>query len=133
VIFIDSGAFLARYLANDQHHDAAVDRWEKLREEGQICLTSNFVIDETVTLLSRRSTPSFAVERAKSIYSSQYLRILRPEETDEISALHWMLKYADQSVSFTDCISFTLMKRQGISSVFSFDQHFVMAGFDVIS
>jgi hypothetical protein len=37
------------------------------------------------------------------------LRILRPDEDDEIHALTWFEKYADQEVSYTDCISITLM------------------------
>ncbi len=42
-------------------------------------------------------------------------------------------KYADQRVSFTDCISFVLMRRHKIRQVFSFDRHFELAGFVVWS
>jgi len=46
VIFIDTGAFLARYLPNDQHHRSAVSVWEKLGSNRENCVTSNFVLDE---------------------------------------------------------------------------------------
>jgi len=46
VIFIDTGAFLARYLLRDQHHRPAVAIWEKLGSNFENCVTSNFVLDE---------------------------------------------------------------------------------------
>jgi predicted nucleic acid-binding protein len=40
-----------------------------------------------------------------------------------------MRKYSDQAISFTDCVSFVLMRREGIKRAFSFDKHFRYAGF----
>ena len=132
MIFIDTGAFLARYLRNDQHHRSAVAVWEKLGSNHENCITSNFVLDETFTLLGRRAGYGFAVQRAKNIYASRTLTIYRPDRRDEINALQFFGKYADQHVSFTDCISFVLMKREKINRVFSFDRHFLFAGFHVV-
>ena len=132
MIFIDTGAFLARYLRKDQHHNSAVSVWEKLGSGRENCVTSNFVLDETFTLLGRRAGYGFAVQRAKNIYASQFLTIFRPDRVDEIKALRFFSKYADQHVSFTDCISFVLMKREKVNRVFSFDRHFELAGFHVI-
>ena len=132
MIFIDTGAFLARFLRHDQHHPKAVAVWEKLSSNRENCLTSNFVLDETFTLLGRRAGYGFAVQRAKNIYASQALTICRPDREDEINALQFFGKYADQHVSFTDCLSFVLMKREKINRAFSFDRHFELAGFHVI-
>ncbi|MBT8365801.1 MAG: PIN domain-containing protein [Deltaproteobacteria bacterium] len=132
MIFIDTGAFLARYLRKDQHHRSAVAVWEKLGSKRENCVTSNFILDETFTLLRRRAGYRFAVQRAKNIYASQAFTICRPDKEDEIKALQFFSKYADQHVSFTDCISFVLMKREKINRVFSFDRHFELAGFHLI-
>ena len=132
MIYIDTGAFLARYLLKDQHHRRAVAIWEKLGSNRENCVTSNFVLDETFTLLGRRAEYGFAVQRAKNIYASQALTICRPDREDEIRTLQFFSKYADQQVSFTDCISFVLMKRRKINRVFSFDRHFELAGFHLI-
>jgi predicted nucleic acid-binding protein len=132
MIFIDTGAFLARYLRKDQHHRSAVTVWEELGSKRENCVTSNFVLDETFTLLGRRAGYGFAVQRAKNIYASQAFTICRPNKEDEIKALQYFGKYADQHVSFTDCISFVLMKREKIKRVFSFDRHFELVGFHVI-
>lgn len=102
-----------------------------LRNGQRQCFTSNFVLDETFTLLARRSTYDFAAERARKLFESASLSILRPDENDELAALELFQKYADQSVSFTDCVSFVLMKKRNIKCAFSFDHHFTIAGFDI--
>lgn len=129
MIFIDTGAFLARYLANDQYHQQAVDFWDHIKKQRESCFTSSFVLSETFTLLGRRAGYDFAVQRASNIYVSTFLSILRPDSADELKALELFSKSSDQRVSFTDCISFTLMRKRKIKRVFSFDHHFQMAGF----
>lgn len=131
MIFIDTGAFLARYIERDQYHQAARAHWQSLQNDPRQCVTSNFVLDEAFTLLARRSTYEFAAARARKLYQSKLLTILRPDEDDETTAVELFEKYADQSVSFMDCVSFVLMERRNITSVFSFDRHFTIAGFKV--
>ena len=130
MIFIDTGAFLARYIERDQHHSTAQLAWAELGGSRQKAFTSNFVLDETLTLLARRVSYTFAADRATFIWASDALTILRPEESDELAALDLFRKYADQKVSFTDCISFALMKRHRLRRVFTFDRHFRTAGFE---
>ena len=72
--FIDTGAFLARYLPNDQHHRVATALWNKIRTTHERCLTSNFVLDETITLLARRASYLFAAEKARPISPPSVLR-----------------------------------------------------------
>jgi predicted nucleic acid-binding protein len=133
MIFIDTGAFAARYFSHDQDHQRAVEIWNRIITNGENCVTSNFILDETFTLLARKAGYEFALQRAKNIYASQALKIIRPEEKEELSALDFFNKYADQAVSYTDCISFAIMKREKISRAFSFDRHFQLAGFKLIS
>jgi len=130
MIFVDTGAFLARYLARDQHHDASRDAWRELPSRPWRVHTSNFVLDETFTLLGRWTSHEFAVDRAESILTSAGLVILRPDGDDELEALRLFRKFGDQRVSFTDCVSFALMRRYGIPRAFAFDRHFVQAGFE---
>ncbi len=120
MIYVDTGAFLARYLSRDQYHYKAVVFWRSIRQNQESCFTSNFVLDETFTLLGRWAGYSFSSQRAAKIYASKLLTILRPTREDELKAIEFFQKYADQNVSFTDCISFVLMRRNKIKRAFSF-------------
>jgi predicted nucleic acid-binding protein len=129
MIFVDTGAFLGRYLANDQHHQDAQSLWQKVRQQRMPCVTSNFVLDETFTLLARRGSYRFAAEKARTINVSEAFQIFRPDAKDERAAVELMEKFADQGVSFTDCVSFVLMRKASLEQVFTFDDHFERAGF----
>lgn len=131
MIFIDTGALLARHVRRDRHHREAVAAWAELRARRRRCLTSSFVLDETLTLLGRRVSYGFAAERAAAWWGSEVLSIARPEERDELAAIELFRKFADQEVSFTDCVSFALMKRHRVRTAFTFDRHFTAAGFAI--
>lgn len=133
MIFVDTGAFLARYLASDAHHKRALRLWKKVELSGVRLVTSNHVIDETLTLLGRRASYDFAADRGQELYQSRALAILRTVEEEELLGLELFRKFADQEVSFTDCISFTLMRKAGIGTAFSFDRHFALAGFKLLT
>lgn len=129
MIFVDTGAFLARHLARDQQHDDAVRAWRRVGKER--LFTSSLVLAETFTLLARWAGSRFAADRARSILQSERMEILRPVASEEVEAVPLLEKYADQKASFTDCVSFVLMRRRGIERAFSFDRHFAAAGFRI--
>ena len=129
MIFADNGPFLARYLVKDQFHHHAVNCWADLEKSHERLVTSSFVLSETATLLGRRAGNIFAAERLNKIYASHALQIWRPDRDDELRALELFAKFSDQGVSFTDCISFTLMISRHVQQVFTFDRHFDLVGF----
>ncbi|MGH9368633.1 MAG: type II toxin-antitoxin system VapC family toxin [Thermoanaerobaculia bacterium] len=131
MIFVDTGAFLARYVERDQYHTRARNGWRQIEKRGLPCLTTNFVLDETLTLLGRRASYEFAAERGRHLYGSRILTILRPEAAEESAAIELLEKFSDERVSFTDCVSFVLMRRQRLTRAFTFDRHFADAGFEV--
>ena len=90
------------------------------------------MLAETFTLLARRAGYVFAAEKARLIYASPSFTVMRATEKDERAALDWFEKFADQQVSFTDCVSFALMRKRRVSRVFAFDRHFELAGFKPI-
>ena len=130
MVFIDTGAWIARYIQADAFHRRAIQMWERI--ENRMLFTSNHVVDEMLTLLGRRAGYSFAAKRAEIIYSSQTLTILRTGQADEMEAVRLFRKFADQQVSFTDCLSFALMRNHRIKVAFSFDEHFRAAGFEMV-
>lgn len=131
MIFIDTGAFLARYIAEDRLHSRAIAGWDELNQERAAAFTSTLVLSETFTLIARRAGYAFAAQRARHIFDSEALTVLRPSERQDREALMFFEKFADQGVSFADCASFALMRQHRIKRVFTFDRHFAMAGFEM--
>jgi predicted nucleic acid-binding protein len=129
LIFIDTGAFLALYLRRDQYHRQAYKVFSSLPRPFS---TTNHIIDELATLLGRIAGYRYAADRISDLYASESIEVMASKREDEMEAIRWMRKYADKEVSFTDCVSFAMMRRLGIHSAFTFDRHFRDAGFEVI-
>ncbi len=132
MVFIDTGAFIAKFIRSDRFHLRSIEMWEILEKKKEKIVTSNFVLDETFTLLARQSSYAFSAQIAHAVYSSEIIKIIRPSHDTELSALLLFEKFSDQKVSFTDCISFQLMKEYRIKTAFSFDKHFSLAGFSLV-
>ncbi|MBI3920318.1 MAG: type II toxin-antitoxin system VapC family toxin [Armatimonadetes bacterium] len=132
---VDTGAWIALLVEADQYHDIAVVHYEELIERRAHLLTSDFVLDETVTRIRYDATHAAAVA---------FLDLIRQAETEgsltvlevnhdvikEAEAL--FRKYEDQVLSFTDCTSVVLAKAARADEVFTFDHHFMMFGFIVV-
>lgn len=129
MIFVDTGAFLARHLKGDQHHAQATRVWQDLALSREPCLTTSFVVDETLTLIGRRAGNRMAAMIGRRLYDSRVLEIHDPSRDEQLAALVTLERYADQRVTFTDCLSFGVMKVRRIERVFGFDDDFRIAGF----
>ena len=129
MIFIDTGAFLARHVSHDQFHAKARRAWKDLEKAKSPLFTSNFVLDETFTLLARRTSYAFAADRAEAAYSSRVLTVLRPGPEAELEALALFRKLGDQEVPA--CVAFAVMGRHGLWRAFPLNRHFAAAGFTV--
>jgi len=130
-VFVDTGAFLAKEIQRDQHHTEAVEAWSGLSQRPETLYTSEHCIDETATLLARRTNYAFAADWGADLLESG-ITVLQAKPPDWENAFRMMRKFADQGVSFTDCLSFALMKRQRIAWAFGFDRHFAVAGFKLL-
>jgi len=129
-IFVDTGAFVAKEIVGDQHHALAFRCWKEIEAGGYQVVSSEHVFDESVTLIARRSHYAWAAEWGNDVLDAG-IEWLRADVAEWRQALLIMRKFADQGVSFTDCLSAALMKRLGLKRVFGFDRHFEALGFHV--
>lgn len=60
-VLVDTSAWIALLARNDQYHPAALKCWARLREERMRLLTSDYIVDETVTWLRYRVSHAAAV------------------------------------------------------------------------
>ena len=87
-------------------------------------VTTNYVVDETVTLVKNRLSHKIAVEVGKKLWNEAIATLIRVTSSDEKKAWEIFVKYRDKGFSFTDCTSFAVMERLGIAEAFAFDEHF---------
>jgi predicted nucleic acid-binding protein len=130
MVFVDTSAFFAWYVRRDSLHQIAVKRFRDIEDSRLI--TTNHVVEETLTLIARKVSYSFAGVIAERFYAPNPIDIVHTDRVDESAAITFFRKFSDQRVGFTDCISFAIMRRTGISTAFTFDRHFVDAGFKII-
>ena len=72
---------------------------------------------------------SASINLSKKMRNSQIVRTLCISKNVEEKALDLFEKYDDKTFSFTDCVSFVIMKDLGIQEAFAFDDHFLQMGF----
>ncbi len=128
-LFVDTGAWFALADKSDQHHSRAVNAYPKLLSRYHHLTTTNLVIAETYILIRHAIGHDPAVYFLKNIAASPRVVKIYSNSTLEEAAEGILLKYQDQAFSYTDAVSFALMKQFQIRKAFSFDQHFSTAGF----
>ena len=131
-IFVDTGAWFAIADESDQYHNQAVGIYPGLFKDNCHLTTTNLVIAETHILIRRTMGHQPAMTFLRNIGASPRVGKIYSDQTLEQDAQNILGKYQDQDFSYTDAVSFATMKQHGIDRAFSFDQHFITAGFAII-
>lgn len=132
-IFVDTSWFKAFLDSSDDFHNKAVSQSEILSQQKYTLITTNFIVDETLTLLRVRKGLDLALKFRDFLSQiSSHSRIIRLLSLDESKAWEWFPKNWSK-LSFTDCTSFAVMDRLELKDVATFDEHFAQAGFNVLS
>jgi predicted nucleic acid-binding protein len=126
-VFVDSGAWIALRLQEDQNHALARQAWERLVLRSVV--TSNLVVGETYTYLRRRRGHTEAWRFLDTLSSLRRLSRVFITPEIETQAYPILRQYSDHDFSYVDATSFAFMRSSGISEVFAFDAHFATAGF----
>ena len=127
-VFVDTSFFIAIAMKRDQWHDRAV---ESLRP-GMSLVTSSLVINETVSLLQARGHFSAALTFLRQTRRSNDLRVLYVDPSQQSHAWDEFARWGAMGANAVDCVSFVLMKEQSIRRALAFDQHFRLAGFEIL-
>ena len=131
-LFADTAGWMACADAGDPDHEAACTVRDDWLEHQGLLITSDYIIDETLTLLRFRLGLSAAEEWWQDIAGSRrVVRELIHEERAE-RARHLFFRHRDKDFSFTDCTSFALMRELRIREALTTDKHFRQAGFQML-
>ena len=129
-LFVDSGGFYALVSADSAAHERAVEIMHTAAQERRRAVTTDYIIDETATLLRARGLPKLLAEFFRLTEASQALTIEWTSPDRFAAARKFMLKHLDQEFSFTDCVSFVVMKELRLTEALATDRHFRIAGFN---
>ena len=132
-VFVDTSAWLAVTDSSDVHHVQAADTYTRLLGSHTVLVVTILVIAETQIWLRRRFGSEEALAFLKNINESMQIEIVYPDSTLEKKAKQILHQYADQDFSLADAISFAWLKEAGLSDAFSYDLHFVTAGFNLVT
>jgi predicted nucleic acid-binding protein len=91
-------------------------------------LTTDYIVDETLTLLRARGERQRARLLGERFFESSMTEVYLLSEDDIRQAWSVFRQYDDKSWSFTDCTSKVVIEQMNISEAFTFDHHFTQFG-----
>ena len=118
--------------AADPLHDASRLERDSCLQDGGILVSTDYVVDETLTLVRARLGLRAAAEWWAQIDASSRIRWERIDASRAEKARAWFFEWTDKDFSFTDCTSFVVMEELGLQRALTTDRHFAQAGFDVV-
>jgi uncharacterized protein len=126
MIFVDTSVWFAAHVVEDLNYIRAD---ELLTNPANRLVTTDYVIDELLTLLLMRGHRAVAQMLGPLLFSENMAEIVWVNSADVAAAWHLFDTYTDKTWSFTDCVSYSVMKRLGIQDAFALDDDFRQFGF----
>jgi uncharacterized protein len=116
--------------ADPSHREVVADR-DAWLEAGGWLVSSDYVADETLTLLRLRLGLDAAEAWWRQVDASsrlrwEYISLVRADKARSL-----FFRYRDKDFSFTDCTSFVVMRELRLREALTTDHHFAQAGFVV--
>lgn len=131
-VFVDTWGWLALGHRRDPHHSEVRSLYQSLRDQNVSILTSDYVLDEVITLLFRRELYAEAVGYMDGILAAANAHQVRVERVSpERFSAAWQLRRRFQDkprISFTDLTSMVIMQECHVIHVLTEDDHFLQTG-----
>lgn len=125
-VFVDTNVYVALRDRKDSTHQKARSLLMRLSDKRIKMYTSSDVVGESLTVISKKMGKVEAVgfltdvrKMASEIFVDEYLHK---------EARNYFLKTRSKNISFVDCSSAIVMKRNKIGVIFSFDRDFKKLG-----
>lgn len=131
-IFVDTSGFYALLVKRDDKHAEASSLLQAAAQEQRGFVTTDYVLDETATLLRARDCGYLLSGFFDVVFTSTACRVEWTDAERFHAVKDQFLKHGDQHWSFTDCLSFRVMKERRLREALTKDSHFEQAGFVVL-
>jgi uncharacterized protein len=131
-LFIDTWGWITLTNKRELRHEEIKVFYEDFRLKKGVLYTTDYIMDETITLLFRHLPFEIAKEGLEKIergISENYLILEWITKERFKKARNLRLKFQDKPrISFTDLISMVVMKELRIKGVLTEDDHFTQVG-----
>jgi uncharacterized protein len=127
--FVDTSGFYALLAERDDMHQKATRILGDARRRRAPFVTTDYVLDETATLLIARGLGHLVDPLLQSTLRSKACSIEWTAAEDFDRAAAFVVNHIDEGWSFTDCVSFQVMKTRRLREALTKDEHFAKAGF----
>ncbi len=128
-LFVDTAGWMACADADDPAHAAATSARDAWIEQGGGFVTTDYIADETLTLVRLRLGHAAAEAWWRQVDASPRVRweTVTPDRAEKARGLFF--RYHDKEFSFTDCTSFVVMRELRLREALTTDHHFAQMGF----
>jgi hypothetical protein len=128
-VFADTFFFLAILNRADPLHQraAAYSRNGRL-----LCVTTDWVLTEVADGLSKAAYRERFMDLYRHIQISAAIRVVPASRTLFEESISLFASRPDKDWTLTDCISFVVMRDEGLTHSLTGDQHFEQAGFNAL-
>jgi predicted nucleic acid-binding protein len=131
-LFVDTAGWMACADSADPDNVRACAARDAALKAGQTLITTDFVADETLTLIRFRLGVNAAHAWWQQIDGSSRLRWERVDVERFEKAHNLFFQYRDKDFSFTDCTSFVIMRELRLTHAITTDRHFRQMGFQLL-
>jgi hypothetical protein len=131
-LFVDTAGWMACADGADRAHHAACAARDTALELGGMLITTDYVIDETLTLIRKRLGLRAAEAWWEQVDGSSRLRWEWIGVTRAEKARRMFFRYRDKDYSFTDCTSLVVMQELKLRQALTTDEHFRQMGFELL-
>lgn len=131
-LFVDTAGWMACADSADPAHARSCAARDAALKAGQALTTTDFVVDETLTLIRFRLGLDAAMGWWRQIDGSPRLRWERVDADRFEKASDLFFLYRDKDFSFTDCTSFVIMRELRLTHAITTDRHFRQMGFHLL-
>lgn len=132
MIFLDTSFIIACKVADDQNHEISIKCLSEFIENDEEVAISDYIFDEVVTVLFIKTKDlSVAVDTGDILKSS--VKLIKLDDSAFNKTWDTFKNQKNTKLSFTDCSSLALMKKEGIKKLATFDEGFnKIKGIEVI-
>ena len=123
--FVDTGAWYASVVPGDPRHRDVLD-W--LGQNAARLITTDYVIDETLTLMRVRGERTRSVEFGRQFFDLRVLNVHRLDDRDLRRGWELFRDEPSRGWSFTDCTSRAVIERFHLKRALTLDHHFAEFG-----